>query len=273
MTVKGNPHPHRYKNKREDTLTPEEFRLYFKNAMELDRDREMRRQFPQLPFEHLLKPIKTAGLLSTCHWAGLRISEVVGDRPRKYEVMFRPKLVGTYWVPDPNTKEKVLYPNQPEGFSPKRFPNGFVYKMTEERHGLRKQDMSTRQQYLIIDPKEVAKHGKRDEPLFLDRRLLGVDQIIQQWALAEDREDKVFPISKEHGWFLISMVTEGTLYPHYFRMNLATKFASHPDTSIIELQQWFGWRDPRTVQKYMGKAGRVTRKMGDRLSKLDKKKR
>ena len=81
----------------------------------------------------------------------------------------------------------------------------------------------------------------------------------------EELEDRVFPISKWLGWFLISHVTDGRLYPHYFRLNRATKFAENEKTTLMELARWFGWSQLSTASVYMARAGRTTKAMADRL--------
>lgn len=263
----GNPYPGRYKEKEEETLTEDEYQRYLENAEALDRTRLIRKTNPQHLFDHNIKTIKISALLATLNYAALRVSEIVGDRPCKYEVMWRPNLVGTFWEPDPNEEYRPLkrYPEQPEGYSEKRFPNGFIYKWTKEIHGLRKRDMRITKKAIRVDPKEIRKHGKRDEPLWIPLKLPGANHIVEQWEVIESRNDRVFPISKWSAWSFISQVTEGRLYPHYFRLNRATKFAEHEKTSILDLQQWFGWVDPRTIRKYLGKGGRVTRRMARRL--------
>jgi len=82
----------------------------------------------------------------------------------------------------------------------------------------------------------VRKHGRRDEPLWIPLNLPGADHIIEQCEATEDKNDKLFPISKWLGWKLISEVTEGRLYPHYFRLNRVTEFADHEKTSILDLK-------------------------------------
>jgi len=225
----GNPHPHRYKEKVEETLSEEEFLYFLQRAEDLDQERSLRRENPQHPFDHNIKNIKIAALLSLLYYTGLRVSEIVGDRPHRY------------------------------------FTKRGEERWTKEIHGIRKQDIRITKGAVRIDPKEILKHGRRDEPLWIPKDLPGVEHIIEQWETTQGRNDRLFPISKWTAWYLISQVTEGRLYPHYFRENRATKFAEHPKTSIYELQQWFGWVDPRTLQKYMGRGGRVTRRMAERL--------
>jgi len=133
-------------------------------------------------------------------------------------------------------------------------------------HGLRKRDLRVEEEYIRVNAEEARKHGKREEPLWIPLDKLGVQDIVDQWEDTKDRNDRIFPISCWTGWSLISEVTEGRLYPHYFRLNRATKFAEHEETSIKDLQDWFGWVDPRTVGKYLGKAGKRTKRMAERIA-------
>jgi len=160
---------------------------------------------------------------------GLRITEIVGDKPHKY------------------------------------FVKDGTEKWTKELHGIRKMDLSIVAELLKVGVKEVRKHGKREEPLWMPLSKSGVDSIVEAWETTERAEDRVFPITKWLAWNVISEVTEGRLYPHYFRLNRATRFAENPKTSLREIQKWFAWADLRTASFYMARAGRTTKKMADRL--------
>jgi hypothetical protein len=173
--------------------------------------------------------VNVPALLSMLNYSGLRVSEITGDVPHKY-----------------HTKDGEEH-------------------LTKVFHGLRKKDLSIDGELLKINCEEVRKHGKREEPLFIPLNRLGVNYIIDEWKRVDEEDARVFPCSKWLAWYLISHVTEGRLYPHYFRLNLATKFASDERTSLIDLMSWFGWSDARTASSYMSKAGRTTRKMADRL--------
>lgn len=256
MKRRGNPYPHRYKDKQEETLTQDEYLQYLENSRALEAKRKYLKENPTCIAHARIIFFKISALLALIYYLGLRVSEIVGDKSYKYKVVWRQELV--------DSPKHMDYPEKPDGID-KKYPTGFIYKWTKQIHGLRKQDMRITKTTIRIDPKEVRKHGKRDEPLWIPLELPGAKEIEEQWHDTKDRNDRVFPISTWTAWSLISQVTEGRLYPQYFRENRATKFAENPKTSIYELQQWFGWRDPRTIAKYMGKAGRVTRGMAKRL--------
>jgi len=226
---RGNPYPHRYREKVEEILSEEEFLTYLENAVKLENERRHKKDNPTCLAHTRIKTVKISGLLALIHYLGLRISEIVGDRPHKY------------------------------------FTKEGEERWTQEVHGLRKQDIRITKNMIRIEPKEIRKHGKRNEPLWIPIDLPGANYIVEQWELKENKNDRLFPISTWTAWSLISQITEGRLYPHYFRLNRATKFANQEETSIKDLQEWFGWRSMQTIEKYMGKAGRVTRRMARRL--------
>jgi len=183
----------------------------------------------------LQSKVNVPALLSIVHYTGLRISEVCGDTPHKYVL--------------PSCKRH----SEP------------LHKETEALHGLRKMDLSIEGDLIMVDVKEVRKHGKREEPVWIPVNKLGADEIVNAWKLTVNPNDRIFPCTKWLGWYLVSKVTEGKLYPHYFRLNRATSFASDERVSLFDMMKWFAWSDPRTCQHYLGTAGRTTKPMAERM--------
>lgn len=225
----GNPYPHRYKEKIETILSEEEFQYYLQNAKQLEEKRRLQKEDSEYVFDSRIQIFSISGLLAMLYYTGLRITEIVGDKSHKYHLK-----------------------------------DGTV-KYTKELHGIRKMDLSEVGEVLRVGVKEVRKHGKREQPIWIPLNKLGVDSIVETWKSVESREERVFPVSKWLAWKMISEVTEGRLYPHFFRLNRATNFATNPETTVLDLKKWFGWVDARTIESYMGKAGRTTKKMADRL--------
>jgi len=177
-------------------------------------------------YDPRFKDINVAGLIAILYYTGLRVSEVVGDPVHGYL-----------------TK------------------SGF--KMSKVVKGILKGNIELRGDFIRIQANEVRKHGKRDSPLWIKRDKLGVQDIIEVWK-ATGIGERVFPISRTYAWRFVKDVT-GNLYPHFFRLNRATKFAEHPQTSVKDLKDWFGWVDARTIEKYMAKGGRATKEMASRM--------
>lgn len=178
----GNYYAHRYKDKKD---SPEEFEYYLNVARRLQDIRQRQKERAQFPFDYNIKVVSISGLLSLLYWTGLRITEIVGDVPHKYMTQYE----GEKW--------------------------------TKELHGIRKKDLILLKTLLKVDVKEIRKHGIRKEPLFIPLSKMGVEDIVSAWRDTKNPEDRVFPVSKWLAWKLISDVTEGKFYPHYFRLNRA----------------------------------------------------
>lgn len=229
-------YPHRYKDGKIDiTITEAEFLEILDKAKQYTKERREDAKTLPIPSRLWFKDINIAGLVSMIYYTGLRISEIVGDPSHAYKVK-----------------------------------DGTV-KYSEQIKGLVKEDITVIDEFVRINATECRKHGKRTSPLWIKVNKTGVEEIIKAYHQTSEGQ-RLFPISKSHAWKLIkhiAVIQKGEkihrLYPHFFRLNRATKFADDPETTVRDLQQWFGWRDGRTLSSYMARAGRETKKMAERM--------
>jgi len=224
---RGNPYPHRYKGgKKEKTITDEDCERFLRRAKEFREERRLKGKRTALGALRF-KDINIAALLSVLYYTGLRISEIIGDVRHKYVL-----------------KDGAINTSKPIS-------------------GILKKHIRVEEEYLEITIPERRKHGISTSPVFIKLNKAGANEIIRVYLNTLEGK-RLFPISKVLAWQLIKSVTNG-YYPHFFRLNRATWFTRHRDTTLDELKDWFGWRDPRTFQSYMAKGGRETRRMADRM--------
>lgn len=127
----------------------------------------------------------------------------------------------------------------------------------------RKEDYKVQDEILIINAPPV-KGGFRLE-LEINVNLPYVDLIIQLVNRTK-KGKRVFKMNPWTGWKIIKRVFPKK-YPHFFRLNRATRFLDDPDTSTTEMLSWFGWRSIRTIDRYIGYSKRGVKRQSKRLSK------
>lgn len=131
-----------------------------------------------------------------------------------------------------------------------------------------KEDFQVKDGLLIVDC--PAKKGGSREPLEVPIDFPFVDLIIEQVqktrrTLANPTR-RVWNISGPTAWRIVKRVMPKH-YPHYFRLNRATRFLEDPTTTLPEMMAWFGWKAAKTVDPYIGYSRRHIRKQRERLAR------
>jgi len=131
-----------------------------------------------------------------------------------------------------------------------------------------KEDFSVKDGLLIVNC--PPKKGGEREPLEIPVDYPFVDLIIEQVdrtrrTLANPTR-RVWNISEETAWRIVKRVMPKR-YPHYFRLNRATRFLEDSTTTIPEMKAWFGWKSTRTIDEYVGYSRRHIRRQRERLAR------
>jgi len=131
-----------------------------------------------------------------------------------------------------------------------------------------KEDFSVKDGLLIVNC--PPKKGGEREPLEIPVDYPFVDLIIEQVdrtrrTLANPTR-RVWDISEETAWRIVKRVMPKR-YPHYFRLNRATRFLEDSTTTIPEMKAWFGWKSTRTIDEYVGYSRRHIRRQRERLAR------
>ncbi len=131
-----------------------------------------------------------------------------------------------------------------------------------------KEDFKVKDGLLIVDA--TPKKGGEREPLEVPADYPYVDLIIKQLkkmrrTLANPTR-KVWDISGPTAWRIVKRVMPKH-YPHFFRLNRATRFLEDPTTTLPEMMAWFGWKASKTVDPYIGYSRRHIRRQRERLKR------
>jgi len=131
----------------------------------------------------------------------------------------------------------------------------------------RKEDFLIKDGLLIVDA--TAKKGGEREPLEVPVNLPYVDLIIKnvkQTRLSpRNKENRVWNFSPRTAINIVKRAMGDRYYPHFFRLNRATRFLEDPTTTLPEMKAWFGWKAAKTVDPYIGYSRRHIRRQRERL--------
>lgn len=131
-----------------------------------------------------------------------------------------------------------------------------------------KGDFKIKDGLLIVNA--TPKKGGEREPLEVPVDYPYVDLIIKQLnktrrTLANPTR-RVWNISGPTAWRIVKRVMPKH-YPHFFRLNRATRFLEDPTTTLPEMMAWFGWKAAKTIDPYIGYSRRHIRKQRERLGR------
>lgn len=124
-----------------------------------------------------------------------------------------------------------------------------------------KEDFQVQDGILIITA--PAKKGGERLPLEIPIDLPYVDLILQQINRTK-KGRRVWTFESWTAWKIVKRVMPKH-YPHFFRLNRATRFLDDPTTTIPEMKAWFGWKRADSLDPYIGISKRGIAKQRGRL--------
>lgn len=109
----------------------------------------------------------------------------------------------------------------------------------------------------------ALKHGTR-EHLKLPLDLPFMDLILERLD-DTPRGKKLWRFSARTAQRIIKRAMGEKYYPHFLRLNRSVHFLDDPETTIPQMQAWFGWRSARTIDSYTGYSKRHLDAQAERL--------
>jgi integrase len=133
----------------------------------------------------------------------------------------------------------------------------------------KKEDFMIKDGLLIVDA--APKKGGEREPLEVPVGYPYVNLIKEKVRLTRrsprNKEGRVWMFSPRTAINIVKRVMGERYYPHFFRLNRATRFLEDPSTTLPEMKAWFGWKAAKTVDPYIGYSRRHIRKQRERLKR------
>lgn len=126
-----------------------------------------------------------------------------------------------------------------------------------------KEDFSIEDGRFLVINCPAKKHGRR-EILKAPLDLPFMDLICSQVETTKPGR-RVWPFSGWTAWRVTKRVLGKRYYPHFLRLNRAVHFLDDATTTIPEMQAWFGWRQIKTIDSYLGYSKRHLEKQASRL--------
>jgi len=130
-----------------------------------------------------------------------------------------------------------------------------------------KEDFLIKDGLLIVDAK--PKKGGEREPLEVSIDYPYVELIVknvkQTRRSPKNNEGRVWDFSPRTAINIVKRAMGDRYYPHFFRLNRATRFLEDPTTTLPEMKAWFGWKAAKTVDPYIGYSRRHIRRQRERL--------
>jgi len=132
-----------------------------------------------------------------------------------------------------------------------------------------KEDFITKDGLLIVDA--IPKKGGEREPLEVLVDYPYVDLIVEKIKRTRrslsNKEGRVWNFSARTAINIVKRAMGDRYYPHFFRLNRATRFLEDPTTTLPEMKAWFGWKTAKTVDPYVGYSRRHIRRQRERLKR------
>jgi len=132
-----------------------------------------------------------------------------------------------------------------------------------------KEDFVIKDGLLIVDA--TPKKGGEREPLEVLVDYPYVDLIVEKIKRTRrslrNKEGRVWNFSARTAINVVKRAMGDRYYPHFFRLNRATRFLEDPTTTLPEMKAWFGWKAAKTVDPYVGYSRRHIRRQRERLKR------
>jgi len=132
-----------------------------------------------------------------------------------------------------------------------------------------KEDFLIEDGLLIVNarPKKGGERESLEIPVDYPYADLIVENVKRTRHSPRNADGRVWDFSPRTAINIVKRALGDRYYPHFFRLNRATRFLEDPTTTLPEMKAWFGWKTSKTVDPYIGYSRRHIRKQRERLKR------
>jgi len=133
-----------------------------------------------------------------------------------------------------------------------------------EALNLEREDFTVEGDNLVVKIAILKRRDKATHKLRANIKTTPFIDIVLKQVVATGRGERVWKVTRQHAWATLKRYNKD-YYTHLFRRSRVNALIKQKPT-LWELQDFFGWKDPRTAMNYLRLNGALASKFADKIT-------